>query len=92
MLWKLGGTPVSLIGLIIFVALLIGRAKRPLSGTWTIAMMIILQLAVYFGIYLLTPLELTYHLKTSLDRLYLHVFPLALLWFFVWLKSPQELP
>jgi hypothetical protein len=49
------------------------------------------QLAVYFGIYLLTPLDLDYHLRTSLDRLYMHVLPLALLGIFLWLKSPQEL-
>jgi hypothetical protein len=91
MLWQLGNTPISLIGLIILAALLIGSSTTRAPGMWTIYTVIGLQLLIYFVIYLLTPLELTYHLRTSADRLYLHVFPLALLSFFLWLKSPQEL-
>ena len=90
MLWRLGGTPIPLIGLIILAALLIGRSADCIAGTWTFGVMIAFQLAAYFGIFLLTPNDLTWHLNTSLDRLYLHVFPLALLWLFLWLRSPQE--
>lgn len=90
MLWNLGNTPISLIGLIILVALLMGRFMNRTPGMWIVGVVIGLQLAVYFVIYLLTPLELTYHLRTSADRLYMHVLPLALLWFFIWIKSPQE--
>lgn len=89
-LWNLGGTPVSLPGLIILMMVLVGGSRNFPSGMWTIGAVIFLQLAVYFCIYLITPLELTYHLNTSLDRLYLHVFPLALLLFFLWVKSPTE--
>lgn len=90
MLWNLGNTPISLIGLIILAALLMGRSANRITGMWTIGVVIALQLVIYFGIYLLTPLELTYHLRTSADRLYMHVLPLAFLWFFIWLRSPQE--
>jgi hypothetical protein len=91
MLWNLGNTPISLIGLIILAALLVGRSVNRMPGMWMIGVVIGLQLMIYFVIYLLTPLELTYHLRTSADRLYMHIFPMALLWFFIWLKSPQEL-
>jgi hypothetical protein len=40
-----------------------------------------LGLAGSFSVYLLTPRTLAWHLETSLDRLYLHVFPAALLAF-----------
>jgi hypothetical protein len=91
MFWQLGNTPVSLIGLIILAALLIGSSTTRTPGMWTLYTVIGQQLLIYFVIYLLTPLELTYHLRTSADRLYLHILPLAFLLFFLWLKSPQEL-
>lgn len=91
MLWNLGGTPVPWIGLIILLAVFIGRSTNRTPGLWLVGIVIGFQMAVYFGIYLLTPLELVYHLNTSLDRLYMHILPLAFLWLFFWLKSPQEL-
>lgn len=91
MLWNLGNTPVSLIGLIILMAFLAGRSPTRVPGVWAVGAVIVMQLTVYFIIFLLTPNELTWHLNTSLDRLYLHVLPLAFLWLFIWLKSPQEL-
>ena len=91
MLWNLANAPISLVGLIILMAMFVGRSADHTPGMWTVGVVIGLQLAIYFGIYLLTPLELTYHLNTSLDRLYLQILPLAMLWLFIWLKSPQEL-
>ena len=35
--------------------------------------------STYFAIYLITPLELIYHLAGSLDRLLMHVWPACLL-------------
>ena len=91
MLWNLGNTPISIVGLIILTTLLVGRSKNRLTGVWTLAVIILIQLAAYFGIFVLTPRDLDWHLNTSLDRLYLHILPLAFLLLFLWLKSPQEL-
>lgn len=91
MLWNLGDTPISIVGLIILTALLVGRTENRLTGVWTLAVIILIQLAAYFGIFVLTPRDLDWHLNTSLDRLYLHILPLAFLLLFLWLKSPQEL-
>ena len=90
-LWNLSGAAVPLIGLIILMAVIFGGSAARIHGAWSAAAVITLQLAVYFFIYLLTPLELTYHLNTSLDRLYMHILPLGFLWLFVWMKSPPEL-
>jgi hypothetical protein len=89
--WNLGDAPLSLFGFIILTALILGRSTQRAPGLWVILAIIGIQLAAYFGAYLLTPQDLSWHLNTSLDRLYLHVFPLALFWFFLWLKSPEEL-
>ncbi len=91
MLLNLGGLPISLIGIMLLIAFLIGKTRHSMTGSWILGSVIIFQLTAYFGIFLLTPNDLTWHLNTSLDRLLLHVFPLGFLWFFIWLKSPQEL-
>ncbi|MEZ5963602.1 MAG: hypothetical protein R3F56_07125 [Planctomycetota bacterium] len=44
--------------------------------------------AVEFGIFLLTPYDLSWHLGTALDRLFLQVWPLALFGAFLWLRDP----
>ncbi|NOH01681.1 MAG: hypothetical protein HND47_06825 [Chloroflexi bacterium] len=90
-LWNLGEGPISLTGLIIAYALIVGGSRDKLFGGWVIGIIILLQLSAYFAIYLITPHDLDWHLETSINRLYLHVFPLALLWLFIWLKSPREL-
>lgn len=90
-LWSLGDAPISLFGIIILTAIILGRSKQDIFELWTLPAVIGFQLAAYFGTYLLTPQDLSWHLSTSLDRLYLHLFPLTFLWFFLWLTSPGEL-
>jgi hypothetical protein len=51
---------------------------RSFSWRAGVAIIAILQLG-YFVIYVITPLELTYHLNSSLDRLLMHVWPGCLL-------------
>ena len=43
------------------------------------ALLIVGQIAVYLGVYIITPHDLGWHVGTSLDRLLLHLYPLALL-------------
>jgi hypothetical protein len=50
---------------------------------------LLLQLAGYIGIYLLTPHELTWHVDTSFERLLLHLFPTVLFLFFYLIRSPN---
>jgi len=89
-LWNLGGTPYSLIALLALVVFLVGKSDRNIPDRWPLGVLIGFQLAVYFMIFVFTPHDLIWHLNTSLDRLYLHVLPLAFLWFFIWIKSPQD--
>jgi hypothetical protein len=90
-LWNFSESPIPLIGLIIVYGVIIGKSKTQPIGLWMLGVVILVQITAYFVIYLITPHNLEWHLRTSLSRLYLHVFPLALLLFFIWIKSPQEL-
>jgi len=50
------------------------------SFSWRAGVAIIVMLQVgYFVIYVITPLDLTYHLNSSMDRLLMHVWPGCLL-------------
>jgi len=52
---------------------------------------VFLQLVGYFLIYVLTPHDLDWHLRTSLYRLMIHVFPAALCIFFVSITDPETI-
>jgi len=74
-------------------ALLLGRAHKPAPGRRGLSgafLVLALQLAGYFFVYVLTPCDLQWHLATSTDRLLLQLCPLCLLVLFVWLATPEE--
>ena len=74
-------------------ALLLGRASKAAAGRHGLAgaaLVLALQLAGYFLVYLLTPCDLQWHLATSADRLLLQLCPLCLLVLFLWLATPEE--
>jgi hypothetical protein len=48
------------------------------------------MLAGFFAVYLPTPRDLAWHLSTSLHRLYMQVWPLALLGYFLVVATPEE--
>lgn len=52
---------------------------------------IVLQLAGYFLIYVLTPHDINWHLRTSLYRLMIHVFPSMLFIFFASITDPETI-
>ncbi|MBL9212174.1 MAG: glycosyltransferase family 39 protein [Opitutaceae bacterium] len=56
------------------------RQRRRSTGTARVLWVVIgLMLAGYYGVYLLTPQDLAWHLNTSLVRLLLQLWPLAIL-------------
>jgi len=44
----------------------------------------------YFFAYVLTPLDLTWHLGTALGRLYLHLWPSLIFLLLIVLRTPEE--
>ncbi len=48
-----------------------------------------LMIAGYFFVYILTPADLSWQLLTSLSRLFLHLWPLAIFVYFLTVRSPE---
>ncbi len=79
--WTFGGWAFNPFLLILAFVGLSGADRSVLrSFSWRagVAIIAILQVS-YFVIYVITPLDLTYHLISSLDRLLMHVWPGCLL-------------
>jgi 4-amino-4-deoxy-L-arabinose transferase-like glycosyltransferase len=78
---------IAVYGLIVGLNKAGNRGKPALAAT----IAILLQLAGYFMIYVLTPHDLDWHLRTSMYRLMIHVFPAMLFTFFVSITDPETI-
>jgi hypothetical protein len=71
--------------------LLLGRVPRGARPPAALPLVVLtLMLLGYFVVYLIVPHDLNFYLDTSLHRLYMHVWPLALLWYFLVVATPEE--
>jgi hypothetical protein len=87
---KLGRwTPFSLAAILVVYGLLVWFDYSESLIVKYIGLTLLLQMFGYFVIYLLTPHDLAWHLKTSLERLLVQIFPTALFLFFYATKSPD---
>ncbi len=68
----------------------VNRDSKIRPGIFSTAAILILMVTGYFAVYLLTPLPLEYHLATSLNRLYLQLWPSFIFLFFMLANAPQE--
>ena len=57
----------------------------------TSVLIVLFMLCGYFFIYLITPLNLPWHLRTSIWRLFLHLWPTIIFSFFLVVSTPEEL-
>src|SRR5262249_43975656 len=62
-----------------------GRAALPLA-------VFLLMLCGYYFVYVLTPVDLAWHLEHSARRLILQVFPILVFTIFMAVRSPEETP
>jgi hypothetical protein len=73
----------------------IRRAKAPCAALHSIGVSLAASFVCYMGFYLITPQPLGWHLELSLDRLLLHLAPLAVVWVLAAVASargPAEAP
>ena len=72
--------------------LLFGKAKLKENdeGIKTSLLSMLFMIGGYFFIYLITPLNLQWHLNTSVWRLFLQIWPTLLFSFFVVVSTPEE--
>lgn len=78
--------------LLLGAGVLLFNGVRP-QDRWGLAVLLlssVLTLAGYFGVYLITPHPLSWHLTNSLDRLLFHFFPVFLLALFLLTRSFDE--
>jgi 4-amino-4-deoxy-L-arabinose transferase-like glycosyltransferase len=85
----LGNWPISILAVLLIYGWIMG-IRNPGSLTEKVLWVIPLsQFAVYMLIYVITPHELEWHLNYSMSRLLIHLFPLALLSFFLFVNTPE---
>jgi dolichyl-phosphate-mannose-protein mannosyltransferase len=85
----LGNWPISIIAVLLVYGRIMGvRAPRSLTEgvLWFIPLS---QFVIYMLIYVITPHDLEWHLNYSMSRLLIHLFPLALLSFFLFVNTPE---
>jgi len=88
----LSNLPVLLIALIGLALLFPAKEKREgLRLLLYPAALVLLQGAGYFAIYLITPHDLIWHLRTAMDRLIFHLTPAAALLVFLAVRTPGEI-
>ncbi len=84
-----GVAGVALLGLyLILMGVRTQGQDRP--ALLTAATVLILMLAGYFGIYLITPHDLRWHLLTSLNRLFIQLWPGAVFLCFMVVRTPEQ--
>ena len=73
--------------------LLLGKTKQNANeeSIKTSFLIVLFMLSGCFFIYLITPLNLSWHLKTSIWRLFLQLWPTIIFFFFLVVSTPEEL-
>jgi hypothetical protein len=85
----LGDWPFSIIVILFIYGLIMGTKKTSSlaeRSSWIIPLS---QFVIYMLIYLITPHDLEWHTNYSMSRLLIHIFPLALLSFFLVVNRPE---
>jgi hypothetical protein len=88
-LLHLGNWPISIIAVLLVYGWIMGirnSGSLPEKVLWVIPLS---QFTIYMLIYVITPHDLEWHLNYSMSRLLIHLFPLALLSFFLFVNTPE---
>lgn len=89
-IFHLGNWPFSIVIVLLVYAGIMGLRKPysfSESAMWIVPLS---QFIVYMLIYLITPHDLEWHLNYSLSRLLIHLFPMVLCFFFLWVNPPES--
>jgi hypothetical protein len=91
-LLEFGGWIITLPALLLMYLLLTGVNTRPRDRVlmYTGALTLATMLAGHFTVYVLTPHDLAWHLRTSLSRVLMQLWPTALLTFFLVARTVDE--
>ena len=81
-----GSPPIGYVWVLLAIALAFGVNFRS-KGTQYLAFLLFFQYSAYFLVYMITPLDLQWHLNTSMGRVLTHLMPLLTLFVFLSLRS-----
>ncbi|HEX7177443.1 MAG TPA: glycosyltransferase family 39 protein [Pyrinomonadaceae bacterium] len=84
------GRGVNLTYLLAIYLVCAGVSRKHRSGVIHVGLTLCLMLAGYFWVYLTTPYELVFHVRFSMDRLLLQLWPGFLLLYFLAATAPEE--
>jgi hypothetical protein len=91
--WSIIGLPVG--GFIVLLVYLVLAREPKVEAGHPIALATLVLLAVqmlgYYAVYLITPYNLTWHLTTSVERVFLQVFPLAAFAILYFTRTPEAI-
>lgn len=89
-LMNLGSWPVSIIVILFVYGFIMGIRKSDSLAEKALLIVPLLQFAIYLLIYVITPYDLAWHMNYSMSRLLIHLFPLALISFFLFVNTPES--
>jgi hypothetical protein len=85
----LGNWPISILVILLIYGSIAGIRKpvnRAEKASWLVPAS---QFIIYMLVYVVTPHDLQWHMNYSMSRLLIHLFPLALLSLFLFVKTPE---
>ncbi len=91
--WLFFGLPVSVM-LVLLVYLVLARETFSTERAPMLVAAVILlavQMLGYYAVYVITPYDLTWHLTTSVSRVFLQVFPLIAFFVFIATQTPETI-
>ena len=86
----LGNWPISIIAVLFVYGLIMGIRKLSGSSEKVLLILTFSQFVVYMLIYVITPHDLEWHMNYSMSRLLVHLFPMALCCFFLFVNTPES--
>jgi hypothetical protein len=88
-----GGWTAPLIVILAVFAVIAYSSPRPQMkvGVRAVILMVLFQAAGYIFIYLITPFDLTLHIRQSILRLIIHIYPAFLFVLFLLMKTPEQI-
>lgn len=86
----LGNWPISIIAVLAVYGGIMGFRKLSGPAENVLWILCLSQFIIYMLIYVITPHDLEWHMNYSMSRLLIHLFPMALCSFFLFVNTPES--
>ena len=86
----LGNWPISIMAVLLVYGWIMGIRKLSGPAESVLWILFLSQFVIYMLIYVITPHDLEWHMNYSMSRLLIHLFPMALCSFFLFVNTPES--